>query len=209
MLSLDNIMLTLAYLQGERQVPNSGVEGRKDFIQSTLEEVHRAYPWTYASALATLTITSSTATLPTNLDSQHKVYAYYFDGDTQKEVREINQGDSDMYQDGDIKIWLEPLSDGNFVLKTKDTNYSTIIVKYQSKAAVLASANTAFPDKMTLALGARRYIKQSQNPEADTSQDEALFQARLAENIAAQQLARPLRRARKVYHANNYRLGDG
>lgn len=210
MVSQANIEQTLAFMLGENQTPTGAVATqRQNFIQRTLEEVYRAYPWSFAGTTATLTIASGLATLPTDFDSQHKIYAYFYNGDTQTETREINFGDQDMYITDDYKFWIEHISNGVYKLVTKDTGYTLAVVRYQSVAPTLnASTDTPFPDISTLALGARRYIKIGENPDADISQDEALFQKRLGENIAAEQVNRPLRRHRKVYYANNYRLGE-
>lgn len=204
-------MTTLSYLLGERTIPSTATENRKDFIQRTIEEIYRAYPFPFASATATLSVVDGTATLPSDIDWQHQVTAYFYDGDTQKDVREINQADQDKFVAGDNVFWLKPItSTDDFTLNTKDTNYDYIITRYQTvPPTVNASIGTPFTDIMTIALGARRYVKLGQNPDADIAQDEALFQKRLGENIAAVQVNRPLRRNRKLYYANGYRLGDG
>lgn len=203
-------METLSYLLGENNVPTSSVAtSRKNFIQRSLEEVYRAYPWTFAKTTATLNFSSGTATLPTDFDAQHKVYAYFYNGDTQTELREINIGDSDMWRDYDYKFWIEHITNGTYAVKTKDTQYSTAVITYQVIAPTInATVYTPFTDQMTIALGARRYVKLGQNPDADISQDEALFQKRLNENIAASQVNRPLRKHRSIYRANGYRLGE-
>ena len=209
MINQTTILETLSYLLGENSVPTSSiVDSRKRFIQHTLEEIYRSYPWTFAQGTATLTFSAGLATMPADFDSQQKVYSYFTDGDLQTTVTEINVGDQDMWETGDYKFWIEPLNETTYLLKTKDTNYTDLVIKYQKQVpSINATVYTAFPDAMTVALGARRYVKLGQNPDADISQDEALFQKRLTENIAAQQLGRPLKRNRKIYYANNYRLG--
>lgn len=203
-------METLSYLLGENNVPTSSVAtSRRNFIQRTLEEIYRSYPWSFAQANATLNFDNGLATLPADFDSQHKLYAYFYSGDTQNEVREINLADSDMWRTGDNKFWVEHIGDGRFAIRTKDIAYSDLAISYQVTApAINASVYTPFTDQMTVALGARRYVKLGQNPDADISQDEALFQKRLTENIAASQTNRPLKKRRHIYKANNYRLGD-
>lgn len=203
-------METLSYLLGENNVPTSSVAtSRRNFVQRSLEEVYRAYPWSFAQANATLTFSNGLATLPADFDSQHKLYAYFYSGNTQNEVREINLADSDMWITGDNKFWVEHVGDGVFAVRTKDIAYDTLAISYQVMAPQInATIMTPFPDQMTIALGARRYVKLGQNPDADISQDEALFQKRLTENIAASQTNRPLKKRRHIYRANGYRLGD-
>lgn len=205
------IMTTLSYLLGERTVPTTATEGREDFIQRTIEEIYRSYPFPFASATATVSVVSGLATLPSDVDWQHKVNAYFYSGDTQKDLREINKADADKYVTDDGVFWLEPIGVGDaYTFNTKDTDYSVAYITYQTQPPeVNATVGTPFTDITTIALGARRYVKLGQNPDADIAQDEALFQKRLNENIAAVQVNRPLRRNRKLYYANGYRLGDG
>jgi len=209
MINQTTILETLSYLLGENSVPTSSIiDSRKRFIQHTLEEIYRSYPWTFAQGTATLSFSAGLATMPSDFDAQQKVYSYFNTGNLETNVVEINVGDQDMWQDGDYKFWIEPLNETTYLLKTKDTNYTDLTIKYQKQVPTInATVYTPFPDAMTVALGARRYVKLGQNPDADISQDEALFQKRLTENIAAQQLGRPLKRNRKIYYANNYRLG--
>jgi hypothetical protein len=211
MITQTQIMTTLSYLLGERTIPSTATENRTDFIQRTIEEIYRAYPFPFASATATVAVVGGTATLPTDVDWEHQVTAYFYAGDTQKDVREINAADQDKYNSDDTVFWLQPITNtDNYTFNTKDTSYGTVFVRYQTvPPTVDATIGTPFTDIMTIALGARRYVKLGQNPDADIAQDEALFQKRLGENIAAVQVNRPLRRNRKLYYANGYRLGDG
>lgn len=209
MVTQNEILLTLTYLMGESSIPPTATEGRKNFIQRTLEEVYRAYAWTFASAKTTLTLTNGSAALPADFDAQHKLYAYFYNGDNQYEVKEINIGDSDEFMAGDNKLWIETDGLGGYTINTKDTTYTDITVKYQTVAPVLSdTVDTPFPDPNVLALGAKRYVKMGQNPDADISQDETLFAKRLNENIAAAQVNRPLRKHKSIYKANGYRLGE-
>lgn len=209
MITETDVLTTLSYLMGERTVPTTAIEGRKDFIKRSLEEIYRAYPWPFAKTTETIPVSSFTATLATTFDPQHKIAVYFLNGDIQTNLEEINPGDQDMYEDSDRKFWVENVGGTTYAIKIKDTDISTLIAKYQTVVPdINASIGTPFQDRTTIALGARRYIKLGENPDADISQDEALFQKRLNENIASQQLSRPLRRNRKIYYANNYRLGD-
>lgn len=207
---ISDFLLTLAYLNGERTVSTATTAIRTNFVNNTIKEVYKAYPWPFAGVNATLTLASGIASLPSTFDSQHKLQAYFYDGDTQVTIEEIGGIDQTSYQDGDYKFWIEAQSDGTYLLKTKDSTLSTIYAKFQSKAPeVGASIATPFEDDLTVGIGARRYVKLAQDPNADVSQDEALFQKRLNEAIAATQIARPKRRMRRIAGANNYRLGGG
>jgi len=209
MVTQTQILTTLSYLLGENSVPTTTVlDSRKNFIQNTLNEIYRAYPWSFAQNLATLTFSGGVATLPADFDYQHKLYGYFYDGSNQTALEEINIGDSDMYVQNQYKYWIEHVTDDTFQIRTKDTSYTTAVISYQAEVPTLSSTvSTPFNDANVIALGAKRYVKASENPDADISQDEALFQKRLNEVISAVQVNRPLRKHRSIYAANNYRLG--
>lgn len=195
-----DVMNTLSYLLGERTVPNTGTEGRKDFIQRTLEEVYKTYPWRFNEGLASLTVTASgIASLPSDYAPDHPIFAtYYTTSGTQTDMDEAPLEEQDVINIGDNKYWIDSTTgDGNFILNTKEV-ITQIIVRYQkSPPAMAASVGTPYRSTMVLALGALRYYRKSQDPEADISQDEALFQKRLQETISAVHLTAP-RRLRKT-----------
>lgn len=203
-------LLTLAYLMGERTVQSSTTASRGTFIQSTLDEIYRAYKWPFATTRATISFTGNVASLPTNFDYQPGLDAYFYSGSDEIPLEVVNEYDRVNWDINDYRYWLTAQTDGTYLLNSKDTGYTSVVVKYQLKApTVAASVASAFDDTMTVALGARRYIKLSQDPNADISQDEALFQKRLQENIAAVQVGNPKRRLRFISHARGYRIGGG
>lgn len=203
-------LLTLAHLMGERTVQASQTAPRGTFIQSTLDEIYRAYKWPFATSRATISFTGGVASLPTNFDYQVGLDAYFYSGSEEIPLEVINEYDRVNWDINDYRYWLTAQPDGTFLLNSKDTGYTDVVVKYQTKAPIVAaSIGSAFDDAMTVALGARRYIKLSQDPNADISQDEALFQKRLTENIAAVQVGNPKRRMRFISNARGYRIGGG
>jgi len=211
MLYLNNLLLSLAYLMGERSVNTTTSGPRTDFIQDTLNECYQAYPWRFAQANATLAISNGIATLPTNFDIQHPVSASYFtDSVTELDLEEIDEVDKDKYSDGNRKFWLTAQSDGTFLLNTKD-NISTAIVRYQTLPPVLDSAGTVgtpYPTKSTITFGARRMVKLGQNPDADISQDQKIFEKKLAADIAAQQVPAPRKRRKTRQDQTGSFTGD-
>lgn len=183
---------------------------RGEFVQDTLQEIYRAYPWPFATTRTTLTVASGVASLPTTFDYQGSTEAYFYQGTTKTPLDILNEIDQVNYSDGDNKYWFEAQTDGTYLFKTGNTNFSSVVLKYQTLAPVVnASIATPFNDPMTVALGARRYVKISQDPNSDVSQDEALFQKRLNENIAAVQVNNPKRKIRFIGNANSYRMGGG
>lgn len=209
MISQTNVLTTLAYLLGERSVNSTTSAPRADFIQETLNEAYAAYPWRFANSKSTITLTSGIATMPTNFDISHKLTIAWLSGTDEIKLEEIDPSDTGLVNDGDNAAWLEPLSTGYFTLNTKDTTPTSVTVKYQSKAPTLSdSVQTAYPNKMTLALGARRYVKLGQNPDADISQDEAIFRKRLDADIAAHQVPGPRKKRQSAQSRTGSTTGE-
>lgn len=209
MFNQDNILVTLSYLVGERTVPATGVDSRRDFIQSTLEEALRAYRWRFQQAIATVAVVGGVASLPSGIDMSHGINATYVYGSTELPLDEIAVEDRASYAPGSDVFYLTGDGSGSYVLRTKNTTASTLVLDYQRSApSINASVATLYPNKNTLALGARRYLKLSQNPDADISQDEQLFQKRLSEDIAAAQVPAPRRRRQTAASRSGYRTGD-
>ena len=203
--SQDDILLTLSYLRGERTVPTANVEGRKEFIQQTLHEVHTAFPWKFAEVNATLSIVSNVATLPSGTTLEHEISVSDVDGDTEYDWNAIDVGDRNLAQTGDRSFWVTALGSDRYQINTKAT-VSTILVRYQGvEPTINASITTQYPDRLTLALGANRFVKLSEDPDADLSQDDALFKNRLNANIASQNMSRPkLQRKSAQSQAGSY-----
>lgn len=205
-----DVMNTLSYLLGERTVPTTGTEGRKDFIQKTLEEVYRAYPWKFAENVVTLSVVSGIASLPTNYSMDFEPFVrYYTSSGTATDLDQVFEEEQDQLAIGDNKFWYSTTTDGlTFLLNTKEV-ISSVVVKYQQAPPVLAaSVGTPYNNGMVLALGAKRYVKMSQDPEADISQDEALFQKKLQDSIRAVQVSSPRIRRRSKQSEYNYHTGD-
>lgn len=197
----NDFLTTLAYLMGERSVNSTTSTSRADFIQSALNEAYQAYPWRFARVNATLTVTDGIATLPTTYDDNHLAYAKFDSGTTGIDLDAIDPDDEDSYEDGDRKVWIEAIGDGTrYVLRTKDTEATTVRFRHQTKAPTLATASTGTPyfNKRTIALGARRDVKLGQNPDADISQDQAIFERALAKDIATHQTPAPRKKRRQA-----------
>ena len=205
-----DILTTLAYLLGERSVNSTTSAPRADFIQQTLVEAYQAFPWRFSRANATLTISSGLATLPTNYDDSQPSQAKFLSGTVFK-LDSVDPDDENDLADGDRAVWIETVADDVFVLKTKDTDVGTVRFRYQKKAPVLDSGGTIvtpYPNKMTIALGARRWVKLGQNPDADISQDEKIFQNKLSQDISAEQINAPRKRRRTAHTQSGRATGD-
>lgn len=205
-----DILTTLAYLLGERSVNATTSAPRADFVQQTIVEAYQAYPWRFARTNATLTISNGIATLPTNYDDSHLAHVKFNNG-VETELDLVDPDDSEDLVQGDRAAWIETVADDVFVIKTKDADVTTALVRYQKKAPVLDSSGTVvtpYPNKMTIALGARRYVKLGQNPDADISQDEKIFQNKLSQDIAFQQVNAPRKRRKTAHSQTGSNTGD-
>lgn len=194
-----DFLTTLAYLLGERSVNATTSAPRADFIQETLNEVYSAYPWRFARANATLTITSGIATLPTNYDDSQDAHVKFTSAGDEQSLSLVDPDDAELYDNGDRAVWVESIDGTRYMLRTKDTDLTTAQFRYQTKAPTLDSANTIttpYPRKNTIALGARRFVKLGQNPDADIAQDEKIFSKQLSKDFAAQQVPAPRRKRR-------------
>lgn len=207
----NDFLNTLAFLMGE-SAPNSSTNtSRGDFVQNALNDAYKAYPWRFARTNATLSIVSGIATLPTDYDNNHLAFAKFNNGGAAQDIDFVDPDDEDDLTDGDRAAWVEVLSDGDtYILKTKDTDLSTVSLRYQKRAPILATASTGTPyfNKRTIALGARRDVKLGQNPDADTSQEQTVFERELSKDIAAHQVNAPRKRRRTAQGQTNRATGD-
>lgn len=198
----NDFLLALAYMMGERAVNTTTAGSRSTFIQDALQDAYKAYPWRFARANATLIVDNGLATLPTNYDDSHIAYAKFDNGGAADDLHLIDPDDEDEVQDGSRLAWIEAIGDGDrYVIKLRDSDVSVLRFRYQKLPPVLSvtSQGTPYPNKATIALGARRYVKLGQNPDADISQDQKIFERELAKDIAAHQVPAP-RKSRRTRH---------
>jgi hypothetical protein len=209
-----DVLQDMSYLLGEASVPTSGIDDRKRFIQRGLERIARIYDFNEMYAIATVSLTASSngfyaGTLPTDSGESPDL-----------DVRKINSGTNDDYvftkipyedQDkaltGEYKYWLTG-STGDYTMATRD-NVDAVTVRYLQKApSINASVSTTFPSSIVIARAALVYYKQAENPLADISQDEALFQRELEEVIARQQRNNAVGRAVGIQELNGVFSGQ-
>lgn len=201
----NDILTTLAYLMGEKSVNTSTSAPRADFVQSALDDAYGAFPWPFARDKATLTLASNLATLPSDYDPRHAAYAFLPDtsNSTNDGTRLDLIADVDNHDlvNGDRAMWIHAVTGGDgtrYVLRTKDSDVSSLYLRYQKQAPVLSTASlgTPFPNRRTIALGARAYVKLSENPDADVSQELKIFDNELDKDKARFQVQEPRRRRR-------------
>lgn len=210
-ISQTDVMQDLSFLLGESSIPSTGTEDRQRFIQRALDRVYRAYDWPLNKVMATVSITNGVATLPTNIHQ-----------DSVMDVRIVNSGigndyvfdnvtysQLDAYPTGQYKYALLGY-EGTYTINTSETATSGVLTLYYETTTptINASITTPFPSSMCLARGALVYYRQAEDPQADISQEEYLFQAELDEVIAQYNRARPQPRARTLHEIQGTYIGD-
>lgn len=204
----DDILLTLSYLRGERTVPTTNTEGRKEFIQQTLNELYAAYRWKWNEISTYITVISGIATLPSGLSLNHELNVSYENGTEETPYDEINASDKAGAQQGQNLYWLTTIDGERHRLNTKES-VDLLSIVYQPIAPIIsATIGTPYPDRLTIALGANRFVKLSEDPDADLAQDDTLFQNRVNINIAAQNRPRPRRERRSAQSESGSYTGE-
>ena len=208
-----DVLQDMSYLLGEASVPTSGIDDRKRFIQRGLERIARLYDFDEMYALATVSLTLSgrfyTGSLPSDSGESPDMDVRVINNGTNDDYvfEKIPYEDQDKYQAGDYKYWLTG-SANDYTINTRD-NVDAVAVRYLQKAPTInASISTTFPSSMVIARAALVYYRQAENPLADISQDEALFQRELEEVIARQQRNRSVGRAIGIQEANDEFIGQ-
>lgn len=207
----DDILSSLSYLKGENSVPTTNVAGRKAFIQDTLDEIYEAHPWRF-SHVANVSIAvdaSGIASLPSGLRFDHMVKVRFQPSGSEIEMDEIHTADRAQVDTTDDLYWIEHRGDAEYNFVTKHADVTHILVDYHHAAPTInASIGTPFPDKLTVALGANRWQKMAEDPQADISQDDVIFSNRLANNIAADNFNKPTRARRTAQTEAGHSTGD-
>lgn len=204
-----DVLLRMSYLLGEQTIPTTGIEDRKQFINDALARVYRTYNFNEAQAIATVTVTDGVGTLSTDIGESPSLDVRVINAGSDNDYiyQQIPYEDQDNYVNGDYKYWLTG-SAGSYNLNTKDTQTPLIVRYMQESPEINASISTTFPSAMAIARGALVYYRLAENPDADTSQDEAFFQKELQEVISRQNRNRPVRRAKSIMELNNHYTGD-
>lgn len=201
--SQDDVLLDLAMLEGNQSVPSSNIDDWKRFIQRTLEEAWIAYPWEFSKLTATIAVSNGVATLASGAmaDAIYDVRVPVSGTGDDHVYTPIPFDELDDYAPGTYHYAITGATP-NPVINTVDTD-STLQVWYASlPPQINASVTTKFPDSMILALGAQRYVRKSENPQADIAQEQAFFQDRLDELWSRYNRNKP-RKARKFLSRNS------
>lgn len=214
----NDFLTTLAYLMGEKTVNSSTSAPRADFIQSALHDVYGEYPWIFARDKTTLTLASNLATMPVDYDPRHEAWAFLPDTtvatDDGVRLDLISDVDSHDLVSGNRAMWIHPVQGGDgtrYVLRCKDTDVTSVYLRYQKQEPTLDSGNTVgtpYPNKRTIALGARIYVKLGQNPDADVSQEEKQYEKSIAKDIKRFQVQEPRKRRRTAQRQVGSFTGD-
>ena len=209
-LTLTTVMTDLSYMLGETSVPTTGTEDRQRFIQLALERAYRAYDFPFSKVLATVAMVAGVATLPSNVHQDSIIDIRLVNSGVGDDYifTSLPYGQLDDYQTGSYKYRLTGY-EGSYVLTSSETSNGTLSLYYQTTAPQInASISTPFPSSMALVRGALIYQRQAEDPQADISQEEALFQNELDEVISQYNRSRPQPRAITLHEASGTYVGD-
>lgn len=199
---------TLSYIRGETTVPAGANLNRKEFIQRTLDEIYRGYKWPFNNAVATVTITNKSGTMPTDFAPYHEPFVRFLRGTNDVvEYQQVNITEKNDYVEGDNIYWLIPTGTGTFTIGVSEPVSEVEVIYQKLTPTVSSTVGSEFEDTMTVALGANRYMKMSDDPNADIAQDDAVFQQQLEGNIAAYNSATQRRKLRSRQSIGGYYTG--
>lgn len=208
--TLTDVQEDLAYLLGEQSAPTSTTSDyavRERFIQRALERAYRAFDFPFSKTTATMQVSAMLASLPANMKQDSVLDVREVTTGNDRVYKQVDFSSFDNYTAGDYVYRLTGY-EGAYLLETKETNDPVLTVHYTTKPVINASVSTPFPSSMGLARGAMIFYRQSEDPQADIGQEEALFQAELTDVIATYNRSRPRRKMVDKYTANNTYLGD-
>lgn len=199
------LMTELSHLLGEIDVPTSGIDNRKRFLQQSLEDAWKQYPWPFSLTDDTITFSNGVASLPDDFLPE----GHYYLSKNGKEVNESDYANRSeaigtsyyiRYQDGEYQAVL--LNDQDF----------TGEFRYQYTVPDMTTSDTKrcpYPSLTTIAMGGLRYTVKADNPEADNSQEESGFTAKVQEDYSAFNRTRTRnRRARSVMETRGHSTGE-
>jgi len=204
------VMSDLSYLLGETSVPSSGIEDRQAFIQRALERVYRAYDFPFNKLTATVQLTAGIATLPSNVhqDAILDIRTIGSGVGSDHVYGQIQYRDQNNFSAGTFRYWITGY-EGAYVLNTNETTNDVLTIFYETTTPIInASISTPFPSSMCLARGALTYLRQAEDPQADISQEEFLFQMELDEVIAQYNRSKPAVRGRTLHEMGHTSIGD-
>ena len=210
--SLTDVQTDLAYLLGEQSAPsesNADYMVRATFIQRALERAYRAYDFPSTKLVATVQAVNGVATLAsgsmpdTTLDVRESVAG----ADNDHIYVEIDYSEQDEPSASDYTYYRTQAGDA--VLLNLSQTSPLLTVRYTSSTPILnASIKTPFPSSMTLARGALIYYRQAEDPQADISQEETIFQVEIDEIISQYNRSRPRPRFGSRHEARGTYIGD-
>lgn len=211
-IDLDDVQQDLAYLLGEQSAPstsNSDYAVRSTMIQRALERAYRAYDFPMNKMTATVQASAYVATLPSNVaqDSIIDMREVVSGKQDDHVYSQVDYSSFDNYNAGDYVYYLDGYA-GTYTAKLSESD-PLLTLRYSTGTPILnASIGTPFPSSMALARGALIYYRQAEDPQADISQEEALFQGELDEIISAYRRAAPPRRLVSRHEDKKSYIGD-
>lgn len=186
--TLTDVESDLSYLVGNDSIPSPVPSNWQPFIQRSLERIARIFDFDFGKVIATVSLSNGIGALPSNArqDPDLDVRIVNSSQGDDNVFRQVSYEESDNYTQGDYRYWVLTGQDGTQTLYTTETSTPAVTVRYSLGAPTInASIATNFPSSMVIAEGALIYVRRAEDKDADTAQEEAIFQNELEEVIAA------------------------
>lgn len=189
--TMDILMTELSYMLGELTVPTSGVDPRKTFLQRSLEDAWKEFPWPFSLNDDTISFSSGVADMPDEFLPEGRVTI----SDAYGVIPQIDYEERLVTADAG---WYLAADDGSYTAKLVNHADFTGDIRYQFTPPDLTDGTSTcpYPNPKTIAKGAMRMTVVADNPEADNSTQIEEFQQDLESDYSA--FARNARRNRRV-----------
>lgn len=210
-IDLSDVQLDLAYLLGEQSAPSESASDyavRATFIQRALERAYRAYDFPSNKLTQTVVASNYIATLASGVlqDSVLDVREVVSGANNDNIYKEIDYSEQDEQSAGNYTFYRTGTE--NLVLHLSQAS-PTLTVRHTSSVPILnASISSPFPSSMAIARGALIYYRQAEDPQADISQEETVFQVEINEIIAQYNRSRPRPKLADSHQTNGTYVGD-
>lgn len=196
LLTLTALQTELANMLGETGLQPNVQAPRAQFLQDSLEDAWKMYPWPFSMIDSTVAFVSGVAPLPS--DFMPDGHFYIDDGftdwgniDYSDRIRSKIGGQNNTYYirfNATTNLYEAVMVDSNGLPSTT----ITLNLRYQYNPLALADTTTAgvssptpYPSAQTLALGAMRFIIKADNQDADISQEISIFEAAVQGDYSA------------------------
>lgn len=178
--TLSTIRSLVAALNGEESTPASTL--RDNLINAVIRDIYGRKEWRWAEKTATVTISGTTATLPTDfliLRDLREVLPGVND-DVVYELVEL--GDWDQYDTGSPVAMIYGNDVDGKTIRINQASEPTLTLTYASGPTDLVNSGdtTPIPNALTVAKGVYALLKRADDPDLDVTGEQAEYEGEVA-----------------------------